>query len=229
VLEILKQVGGPSFIVFVAFSLFLGVVFLYVWPRSRRLAKHWVLWLSGVYVVLGLPVVANSIARALPAVPVHDAGGAHTLIVLDGDNRRGRLAETVRYLRTHKPAAFWVLGEEWLIEALIREGYPRRTFGQEQESRTTREQMQWVQRFAAARPGVRVAVLASRVQMPRVAALAQTLNLDVTLVASPLDVEPATTGWRRFVPAYSALRESRDAIYEHAALIYYQRKGWITR
>jgi hypothetical protein len=31
------------------------------------------------------------------------------------------------------------------------------------------------------------------------------------------------------VPTYIALRVSRDALYEHAALAYYRSRGWITR
>ena len=226
-LEVLKYFGGPGFLGFVAFTFFLGVTFLYVWPRSRRFAKHWLLWISGVYLVLGLPIVAHAIARALPPVTPNSATGADILVVLDGDNRRGRLEATLRYLAAHKPRSFWVLGEEWLVEGLIRAGYPRRTFGHETLSRTTREQMAWVRQFVAANANARVAVLASRLQMPRVAALARAALIDVVLVSSRLDVEPATLGWRRFLPAYSALRASRDAIYEIAAMAYYRRNRLI--
>ena len=31
-----------------------------------------------------------------------------------------------------------------------------------------------------------------------------------------------------WVPSYSALRVSRDALYELAALEYYERRGWIS-
>jgi uncharacterized SAM-binding protein YcdF (DUF218 family) len=227
--DVLKTVGGPGSIGFLFLCLFVAVVVLFVWPRSRRLAKHWLLWVSGVYLVLGLPVVADAIARSLPAVAQrgHDTTRVRTLIVLDGDNRRGRLSETVRFLKSHPTAALWVLGEEWLVEGLIRAGYPRRTFGHETKSRNTREQMAWVERFMAAEPDSRPAILASRLQMPRVARLAEAAGLDVVLVASPLDVEPPVGGWRRLVPRYSALRASRDALYEHAALRYYRSQGWI--
>ena len=47
------------------------------------------------------------------------------------------------------------------------------------------------------------------------------------LIVSPIDTEPATSGWRLVVPTYYALRVSRDAIYEHAALALYTWRGWI--
>jgi uncharacterized SAM-binding protein YcdF (DUF218 family) len=227
VLETLKHIGGSGFLGFFWLCVFLGVLLLFVSPRTRRFAKHWLLWISGVYLVLGLPVVAHTIARALPAVVPQPGRSADVLIVLDGDNRRGRLQTTLEYLQTRKPKSFWVMGEEWLIEELQRAGYPRQTFGHETETSTTREQMAWVARFVGERPTQRVAVVASRLQMPRVEALARAARIDVQLVASPLDVEPATHGWRLFLPAYSGLRASRDALYEIVALAYYRRKGWI--
>ena len=228
-MEIVKQIGPPGSIGFLLFCLFITVLLIYIWPRSRRLAKHWLLWVSGVYVVLGLPVVANAITDALPRVETtgNPAKPAQVLMIIDGDNRRGRLDESLRFLKGHPGIPFWVLGEEWLIEELGRAGYPRRTYGQEQTSRNTREQLDWIRRFAAEQGHPRVALLASRVQMPRVAALAQAAGLDALLVISPLDVEPARSGWKQFVPAYAALRASRDALYEHAALAYYRWKRWI--
>ena len=230
-MEIVKQIGPPGSIGFLFLCLFVGVLVAFVWPRSRRFAKHWLLWVSGVYVVLGLPVVANAIIDALPEVPLAtpaELERVRALMIVDGDNRRGRLEEALRFIRSHPGVPFWVLGEEWLVEELIRAGHPRKTFGQEQQSRNTREQMAWVARYVAEHPDEGpVAVIASRVQMPRVAGLARAANLEAVLLASPLDVEPPRSGWQRFVPAYTALRASRDALYEHAALRYYRRQGWL--
>jgi hypothetical protein len=64
--------------------------------------------------------------------------------------------------------------------------------------------------------------------MPRIRALTATRGLDLTLLSSPLDDEPAMEGWGRFRPSYVALRTSRDAIYEHVALVYYRWRGWIS-
>jgi uncharacterized SAM-binding protein YcdF (DUF218 family) len=73
----------------------------------------------------------------------------------------------------------------------------------------------------------RTCVIASRLQMPRVAALAHSEGLDVTLIPSPTDTEPPTAGFRVFVPSYTALGVSRDALYEHAALAYYRWRDWV--
>ncbi len=59
------------------------------------------------------------------------------------------------------------------------------------------------------------------------ALLLEQSHLFVRLIESPVDVEPASTGALAFVPTYYALRLSRDAIYEHAALRYYRWHGWI--
>jgi hypothetical protein len=91
----------------------------------------------------------------------------------------------------------------------------------------TRDQIDWVVLFVREHPDSRVAVVASRLQMPRVRALADAQNLRVAFVAAPIDTDPASVGWRRLWPSYAALRASRDAIYEHAALAYYRWRGWI--
>jgi hypothetical protein len=92
----------------------------------------------------------------------------------------------------------------------------------------TREQVAWVARFFAAHPNTRAALVASRLQMPRIAALVFAARLPIVLAPSPIDDEPPMSGWRRWVPTYIALRVSRDAIYEHVALRYYWWKGWIS-
>jgi hypothetical protein len=70
-------------------------------------------------------------------------------------------------------------------------------------------------------------VIVSRLQAARMAGLLERAHLLIRLIESPVDVEPATTGALTFVPTYFALRLSRDALYEHAALWYYRRHGWI--
>jgi hypothetical protein len=57
--------------------------------------------------------------------------------------------------------------------------------------------------------------------------LAKTVGILPELVPASIDIEPPTSGVRRFIPAYIALRVSRDALYEHAALLYYRYNGWI--
>jgi hypothetical protein len=57
--------------------------------------------------------------------------------------------------------------------------------------------------------------------------MARAMGLDIQTVPSPIDDEPPRTGIKRVVPSYIGLRVSRDALYEHMAIAYYTRKGWI--
>ena len=66
-----------------------------------------------------------------------------------------------------------------------------------------------------------------RLQLPRVHALLRMRHLSPLQLAAPADWEPADRGLRAILPTYYALRISRDALYEHMALWYYRRKGWI--
>jgi hypothetical protein len=84
-----------------------------------------------------------------------------------------------------------------------------------------------LQEICGRSPHAHTAVIASRLQAARVDALIRTARLPVTLLSSPVDEEPPVSGAARFVPSYIALRMSRDAIYEHAALVYYRWRGWI--
>ena len=148
------------------------------------------------------------------------------LIVFDGDNRRGRVAEAKKIYDTAKPARVWLLGDRWMWDALWRSGIPYDLITPDKGPPNTRAQMDWVQRFESTRPG-RTAIVASRIQMPRIAALAEAAGIRAVLAPSPADTEPARSGVRQFVPTYYALRISRDALYEHVALVYYRYNGWI--
>jgi hypothetical protein len=201
---------------------------LFGWRRTRRLAVLWLLAVGCLYVLAGLPVVANHIGDRLPPIAASPpAEPIAVLIVFDGDNRRGRLAEALRILREDAPRMVWVLGEEWFLDEFAAEGYRGARVGQDATPANTREQVDWVQRLTAADPGVRPAIIVSRLQAPRVASLAAASKLDVRLIASPIDDEPPRSGWRRWVPSYIAFRTTRDALYEHAALAWYAWNGWI--
>ena len=231
-LSIVKPIDAPGSIPFLLLCLVLGLVIMFVWPRNRRAGRLWLLVVSAGYLVLGLPIVANAIANRLPRVDSDRLPRDHPLdglIVFDGDNRRGRVSESGRAYREGAPREVWVLGgeEEWLVEELPAAGMPAGIIQHDTGTLNTRDQMAWVARYVASHPGSRVAVVASRLQMPRVAALARSAGIDVTLLSSPVDDEPPTTGAKVLVPMYIALRVSRDALYEHAALVYYRRKGWI--
>lgn len=227
---VLKAIGPPGSIPFVIVCILIGVVLAYIWPRSRRLARAW-LWIVFIaHTVLALPVVANAIAGALPPVVSSEPGALRNLdavFVLDGDNRRGRVRSAAQAAFASPGAAVVIVGGHfWLIDALSEAGVAPTRISHEYGPADTRQQITVVQGMTTRRPG-HTAVVASRLQMPRVAGLVRRADLPTVLIASPVDTEPATSGWWLFVPSYYALRVSRDAIYEHAALAYYARKGWI--
>jgi uncharacterized SAM-binding protein YcdF (DUF218 family) len=227
---VLKAIGPPGSIPFIACCVLLGIVLAYVWPRHGGVARLW-LWLVFIaHTILALPVVANTIASGLPRVDGSDPGALRnldTVFVLDGDNRRGRVRSAAQAASASPGASIVVLGgESWLIDALAEAGVAPTRISYDSQPADTREQMAALRRMTAKTPG-KTALVASRLQMPRVAALGRDVGVSFALIASPIDTEPATSGWRLFVPSYYALRVSRDAIYEHAALAYYTRKGWI--
>jgi hypothetical protein len=143
---------------------------------------------------------------------------------LDGDNRRGRVSEAVKAYRELTPATVVVSGEDWLVDHLQDAGIPPSHIRQDKQSATTRQQMDMVTALRSQRS---VAIIASRLQMPRVAALARQKRIALLLRASPVDIEPPTSGFRALLPSYAGLRVSRDAFYERVALCYYQSRGWI--
>jgi hypothetical protein len=181
-----------------------------------------------IHLLLALPAVSHRVGQSLLfAQPAADPGRVDALIVLDGDNRRGRLAAAIEEARRWRGAQVTVLGEDWLVDGLIAEGLSPARLRQEAAPSNTREQMQWVRSHLIANPDLSAALIASRLQMPRVAALADAMAITIALVPSPVDAEPPDRGPRRWIPSYAALRMARDAIYEHTALLYYERKGWI--
>ena len=86
--------------------------------------------------------------------------------------------------------------------------------------------MAWLRANVPARTGPRAVIVVSRLQLPRVKAIAASQGLALVFVASPIDVEPPTGGAWGFGPSYASLRVSRDAIYELAALAYYDWRGY---
>jgi hypothetical protein len=194
--------------------------------KTRRAARYWLFALATFYVVLGLPVVANAIADRLPALErTGPTGRLGMLVIFDGDNRRGRLATAIEAIRVHEPRIIWVLADRWVADRLRAAGSGQ--FRHDGLTQNTRDQIDRVSEFIESHPGEPVAVVVSRLQAPRVAALAAARNLSIAILPSPIDDEPPTGGWRRWVPSYIGFRTSRDALYEHAALWYYGRQGWI--
>ena len=120
-LSIVKPIDAPGSIQFLVLCIALGLVVMFVWPRNRRAGRLWLYFVSVSYLLLGLPLVANTIAGRLPRVPPdHLPRGEplDALIVFDGDNRRGRVREAAQACRAAAPIGVWVLGgeEEWLVE-----------------------------------------------------------------------------------------------------------------
>jgi uncharacterized SAM-binding protein YcdF (DUF218 family) len=227
---LIKAAAIPGSIPFLIASLVVWVMVRFLWPRSRRLGYGWLLAVALIYLVLSVPWVANQIAdRLMP--PQHEpaafAGALDTLVVFDGDNRVGRVREARRVYGIARPREIDVLGETWLVYALRRAGIPPDRIRQQAGPSTTREQMAWVQHSVEPRAAARIGLIASRLQMPRVAALAKSAGLALVLLPAAADAEPPTHGIRLYIPTYKALRVSRDALYEHAALAYYAWRGWI--
>jgi hypothetical protein len=149
------------------------------------------------------------------------------LVVMDGDNRRGRARAGIEVNAAATLREVWVMGDGWLVEELSAGGVPRNRIFHEAFLPTTRDQLTSLAALVARRPGWTVAVIVSRLQAARMAGLLEQSHLVVRLIPSPVDVELASTGALAFVPTFDALHLSRDAIYEHAALRYYRWRGWI--
>ena len=232
-LWLLKQIGGPGpgFEWFFLFCLLVALLVRWWRPATARGVRWFLLALGCVYLVLSLPIAANHIADWLPAVPLArlpgSAGPVDALVVMDGDNRRGRTLAAIQVNAAAMPREIWVMGDGTLIEELSAGGVPRNRIFHDAFPATTRDQLTSLAALVARRPGWTVAVIVSRLQAARMTRLLEQAHLVVTLIQSPVDVEPATTGAFAFVPTYYALRLSRDAIYEHAALRYYRWYGWI--
>ncbi len=228
-LWLLKSLGAPGSIPFLVAATLVGLGLRVAWPRRRRLARTWLAAVFGLYGLLSVPAVATTIASHLPAVPAQpalDRRALDALIVFDGDNRRGRVQQSKELFDLTHPSRVWLLGNPWMLDALWRSGVRYDDIRLDPTTYNTRAQIAWVVRFFASHPGARAALVASRLQMPRVAALVADANVRVVLVPSPVDVEPPTTGWARWVPSYYALRLSRDALYEHAAIRDHRWQGW---
>jgi uncharacterized SAM-binding protein YcdF (DUF218 family) len=229
-ITILKTIGPPGSISFIGSCGLIALLLTYVWPKNARLARAWLAFIVFGHLILAVPAVANAIASRLPRVVTADATALRdvdAVFVLDGDNRRGRVRGAAEVSAGSPASILWVLGgEPWLVDALAETGVARSRIKQDYTSTDTRGQIAVMRRIVADQAADRIAIVASRLQMPRVAGLSRVAEMTVLLVASPIDTEPPTSGWRSFVPSYYALRVSRDAIYEHAALAYYGWRGW---
>ena len=165
----LKASLTPGSIGFLALSLGLWIILRYGWPRIPRLATAWGALVLGAYLVLSLPVVALAIARWLPpstplTLDAKDGTSVSTLIVLDGDNRVARVREAVRIHRAFPAAQVVVLGQRWVMDALVAEGVPRSVILIDNSAGTTRAQIAWIQPRVAPEQAATTAIIASRSQ-----------------------------------------------------------------
>jgi uncharacterized SAM-binding protein YcdF (DUF218 family) len=232
-IDLVKWTGGPGSIQLLLMLTAIGLWLSCRRPRHRVLGRS-ILGITGLtYWILATPVTARSIERILPSLAWETGAvrqaGIDTLVVLDGDNRRGRLAKALSVWRVTAPTRVIVSGQSWLIDELMAAGVPESRLSREEVAATTREQIAWLRALMSAPSAGHVAVIASRLQAPRVASLIQRAGVPATVVPSAVDTEPWSEGVWALVPSYAALRLSRDALYECAALRYYEIRGWIDR
>ena len=211
----------------------IGIGLLVFVRSTRRVMRIALLLLYFVYFVLAIPRVANGLAASLPATR---AGGVTTpmafeaIIVLDGDNRRGRVRAALQLEEGSSPPPVIVMadaGDPWVVDNLASGGVSRTQITSEAGADTTRGQVELARRMIASHSWGHVALVASRLQSPRLSGLTREWRPLPVIVAAPVDDEPPHDGLWAFVPSYLALRVSRDALYEHAALSYYRWRGWI--
>ena len=226
VVGLLKPIGGPGSLSLLSLGCAIGLVLIYGWPRNRRIGRLWLFALYSSYLVMGLPILAHHVAARLVAP---NAGHQpittplDTLAILDGDNPVGRVREGQRLWMAARPATVIVSNEKWFVDRLLASGIPRQRMILDRTSTTTREQIDYLRGYAAQHPEAHLAVVASRLQMPPILALARRAGLKATFYSSQVDREPATDGLLVFVPTYAGLRVTRDALYERAAITYYGR------
>jgi len=229
-LSFAKIIGGPGSIgLLVAGSLF-GLALIRLWPRNRRVGRIWLAALYITYLILALPPVASAIAAPF----ADDLAGRRpveqridALVVFDGDNRWGRIVEAARLWSAGHPSEVVASGDPWLSTHLLYAGVPQDHLIRDQKSQTTRDQIAYLSSYLRTHPDAHAAIIASRLQMPRIAALLDRAGLKVSLYSAPLDPEPIDEALWRYLPGAGALRISRDALYERVALIYYRWRGWI--
>jgi len=229
-LSIFKLIGGPGSLGFLSLCILTGLALLVAWPRRAKIASFWLLGVGLVHFVLASPWMASALVNWLPQYAPPLPAAWHpldTLVVLSGDNNDGRVSAARRVFRETTPSAVYVLADIPFYNDILLAGIPRDRAHLHASGGTTRDQLAQVAHIAAEPSAGRVAVIASRLQAPRVAALIRAAGLSALLIPSPTDVQPPTSGVWQFLPTYGSMLLSRDAIYEHLALSYYRRRGWI--
>ncbi len=66
----IKQAAFPGSTGFLILSLVVWLIVRFLWPRSRRLGRAWMVAVALTYLVLSLPCVANALGdRLMPPQP----------------------------------------------------------------------------------------------------------------------------------------------------------------
>lgn len=227
-LEVIKVIGGPGSLGFLALCLAVGFGGSRVLPSARRVFHIGLALVLVSYLAMAMPAVAVGIINRLPLVAppaTADLRGVRVLVVFDGDNLAGRSRAARRFLRRASPTDVHLLGSPYLLADLRTAMRHGTRLHHDPTTWNTSAQVLRVQEISEGLAPTETAIIASRVQMPRIAALMQAAGARALLVPSDLDREPAAAGLDAVVPSYSALLASRDAIYEHAALVWYRWRG----
>lgn len=226
-----KLIGSPGSLGFLALCGAAGVIVALTGPRGRRIGRAWLLAVAAAYLLAALPIVSFALLDRLPQyAPLWQPGGVETgdmVVVLSGDNPRGRARETRRVLDRISPRCVLVSGSPWFARMVASEGVSRNRLRVDDTASTTREQVEKLPLWAEQCGALRVVLIASRLSMPRLSALVGASSIRVVLAPSPLDESPPDSGMRLAVPSLRALRLTKDALYEHMALAYYRHRRWI--
>ena len=233
-ISVAKLIGTPGSWGFLVLCCAAGGGIACIGPRSRRFAKWWLLAVSTVYMVGALPVTGEALTKRLPPYEQtwtpgepNESHESDILVVLSGDNPQGRAQEARRIFYSVAPRCVLVSGEPWFVHEVVAAGVARERVVVDDTATTTREQVEKLSAWAEQCGARRVVLIASTVSMPRIAALVTTAGVPVVLAPSAIDDAPASLGVRRAIPSFQALRVSRDALYEHLALVYYRQRKWI--
>jgi hypothetical protein len=225
-LSIIKTIGGPGSLGFFVVTTLAGLLVARRWPAARRTVAAGLGLLVTAYLALATPAAASALINALPLVPEPEPArlrSVRALVVFDGDNLAGRRRQAQRILRIAPLDDVYLLGADYLLADLRVAMGPGTSLHHDTTTWNTSAQVMRVRDIAERVPPGSTAVVASRVQMPRIAGLLRATETEALLVPSDLDREPDARGLRALLPSYAALLASRDAIYEHAALAWY---GW---
>ncbi len=178
------------------------------------------------YLAMATPLVAHWVVGRLPPTePAADSDirNIQTLFIFDGDNRWGRLRESQRVYDLAHPRQMILLGRLSVYKDLVLMPIARESLRHDTESWNTSTQIARTKILWHQGGEGPAAVLASQLQAPRVRLLLRDAGLTLPVIASPLDEPLPQTGVWQAVPSLAALATTRDAVYELAALMYYQR------